>query len=110
MENKSIELSKILETEYSEDFDKKRQDAMCMSFFKYGPVADNYKKFGCINAVGSLEKRLGKFKETGNKEMLVDVANFAMIEYMYSQHPDAHYQGTDCEFCKIDGFGVNQLE
>jgi len=105
-----MELNKILETEYSTDFDKKRQNAMCMSYFKYGPVSDNYKKFGCINAIGSLEKRLEKYKETGNTEFLADIANFAMIEFMHPQHPQAHYIGTDSGACEIDGFGVNELK
>jgi hypothetical protein len=98
----------ILKTEYSEQFDIIRKNMMCMSYYKYGPLKDNYKTEKTINAIGSLEKRLQAYKETGNTELLADIANFAMIEFMFPQHPQAHYKGTDGGY-EIDGFGVNQL-
>jgi hypothetical protein len=39
-----------------------------------------------VNAIENLEDRLQKYKETGNTEFLVDVANMAMIEFMFPQH------------------------
>jgi len=100
----------ILATEYSEKFDKIRKDMMIMSFYKYGPLQDNYKKHKTINAIGSLEKRLQKYKETGNTEFLADIANFAMIEFMNPQHANGHYTPTDEGACEIDGFGINELK
>ena len=85
----------ILKSEYSEDFDKLRKKMMVMSFYKYGPMKENYKTEKTINAISSLEKRLKKYKETGNTELLADIANFAMIEFMYPQHDKAHYKPTD---------------
>lgn len=92
----------ILATEWSEKFDtlrfkssaqftELRKKMMEMSYYKYGPLRDNYKKEKCINAIGSLEMRLEKFEETHNLEFLADVANFAMIEYMYPQHEHTSY-------------------
>ena len=34
---------------------------------------------------------------THNKEYLVDVANFALIEYKYPSYPDATYTPTDSD-------------
>lgn len=31
-------VDEILKTEYSEEFDKRRKDLICVSFYKYGPV------------------------------------------------------------------------
>ena len=28
---------------------------------------------------------------------MIDVANFAMIEYMYPRHPNAHFEATDSD-------------
>lgn len=101
---------KILETEYCGRFDDIRKKMMIMSFYKYGLLKENYERQETINAIGSLEKRLAKYKETGNTEFLADIANFAMIEFMFPQHKDAHYTPTDSGSCKIDGFGVNEIK
>lgn len=83
-------MNKILETEYSKEFDNLRKNRMIVSFYKYGPIKENY-GHQLVNAIKNLEKRLELYKETGNTEYLADIANFAMIEYMYPQHPKAHF-------------------
>lgn len=40
----------------------------------------------------------------------VDVANFAMLEFMHPSIPGAEYTPTGDTTCEIAGFGVNQLE
>lgn len=100
---------KILETEYSERFDDIRKNMMVISFYKYGPLRDNYEKFKSIDAIKSLEKRLEKYKETGNTEFLADIANFAMIEFMHPSIEGAEYKPTDDGVCDIAGCGVNQV-
>lgn len=99
----------ILKTEYSERFDKIRKDMMVMSYYKYGPMKENYEKFKCMDALGNIEKRIQKFKETGNTEFLADVANFAMIEFMYPSIEGARYTPTDSGACDIAGFGINEV-
>lgn len=81
---------KILKTEYSEEFDLKRKNRMIVSFHKYGPIEENYGN-KLVSAIKNLEKRLNLYKETGNIEYLLDVGNFAMIEYKYPQHEKAHF-------------------
>lgn len=105
--SKSIE--DILKTEYSERFDKIRKDMMVMSYYKYGSMKDNYDKFKCMDALGNIEKRIQKYKETGNTEFLADVANFAMIEFMYPSIDGAKYAPTDSGACDIAGFGINEV-
>lgn len=101
---------KILSTEYSEHFDELRKKAMITSYYKYGPLKTNYSQ-GYIKCIESLEKRLKAYKETGNTEFLVDIANFAMIEFMNPQHTDAKYQPTDSKDCPgVVGMGVNEIK
>jgi adenylate kinase family enzyme len=68
-------------------------DRMAVSWCKYGLVADAYPTRA--DAIASLHKRLEKYAETGNTEWLMDVANFAMIEFMRPRHSQAHFRGTD---------------
>jgi hypothetical protein len=51
-----------------------------------------------------------KYKETGNTEFLADVANFAMIEFMFPQHEKKNYKPTDSGACETAGFGVNEIK
>lgn len=101
--------SKILKTEYSERFDEIRKNMMIMSYYKYGPTKENYEKYKCMNAIGNIEKRLAKYKETGNTEFLADIANFAMIEFMYPSISGASYIPTDNNACEIAGFSINEI-
>lgn len=103
------DFEQILKTEYSERFDQIRKNMMVMSYFKYGPMKDNYNKFKCMDALGNIEKRIAKYKETGNTEFLADVANFAMIEFMYPSIPGAKYTPTDSGSCDVAGFGINEV-
>jgi hypothetical protein len=88
-----MEKNKILATEFSEAFVQGMKDRMIMSFFKYGPIADAYPHK--VSSLESLQKRIDKYMETGNTEFLIDVANFAMIEFMRPAHPNAHFRSTD---------------
>lgn len=105
-----MDTKQILATEYSEWFDEIRKNMMVVSYYKYGPLAENYKQEKCLDAIGNLKKRLEKYEETGNTEFLADIANFAMIEFMYPQHPKAFYKPTDTGACEVIGFGVNEVK
>lgn len=79
--------------EYSKEFDEKRKSRVMVSFYKYGPARDNFAS-GRVDAIGSLELCLEKFKKTGNTEYLLDVANYAMFRYMFPL-PGEYFRATD---------------
>ena len=82
---------------------------MVVSYYKYGPMNDNYEKYKCMDALANIEKRIAKYKETGNTEFLADVANFAMIEFMHPSVEGASYKPTDDGACDIAGFSINEI-
>jgi len=82
----------ILATEFSEEFVARMKNRMCVSYFKYGKVADNASVYDCVQNVRG---RLANHELDGNTEWLIDAANFAMIEYMHPQHSNAHFRATD---------------
>lgn len=90
------DIEKILSTEYSEEFDRIRKNAMVVGHYKYGGIRENAKQ-SYVDYIATAEKRLQTYKETGNTEYLADVANFLMVEFMYPQHPNGHYQPTDSD-------------
>ena len=99
----------ILSTEYSFVFDEKRKDMMCQSFYKYGKASKNYKS-GNIDAIGCIEKRLEKFKETKNTEYLLDLANYAMLRYMFPQDGEHFRQTRSEETAGIVGLREKDIE
>jgi hypothetical protein len=88
-------LQKVPSTEFSVPFVQGMVDRMNMSYFKYGAVAEAYPEK--VDAIASLRKRLDRYEETGNTEWLMDVGNFAMIEFMRPRHPNAHFESTDSD-------------
>lgn len=85
----------ILRRDFSEEFIAKMKNAIEMSHYKYGWASKTYPELA--HAVDCIEERLKLYKMTHNKDYLVDVANFAMLEYMYPSYPDAHYTPTDSD-------------
>jgi len=100
----------ILKTEYSEKFDELRKNRMIVSFYKYGRLKTNAGE-KLVNEIESLKLRVKKYEETGNTEFLADIANFAMIEFMCPQHPNAYYKATDSnESPGIVGMSENEIK
>lgn len=91
----TFELIAAPSTEVCAPFLKGMIDAMGLSFFKYGAVAEGYPKN--VDAINSLKVRLARYEETGNTRWLVDIANYAMIEFMHPRHPDAHMPEDDAQ-------------
>lgn len=84
-----IKLGTTPVSEVSRTFLQGMADRMGVSWRKYGLVEDAYPK--AVDAVLSLKQRLALYESTGNAEWLMDVANFAMIEFMRPRHELAHY-------------------
>lgn len=83
------------ETEFSAEFVQQMANRMAVSYHKYGPIADGYPDN--IDALVSLDQRIRLYQQTGNTEYLVDVANFALIEYLRPGHPMSHFTATDSD-------------
>lgn len=82
----------ILQRDWSKEFINLMQNRIIVSHYKYGWISQNYPELA--KAIDSAEERLRLYRETGNTEWLVDLANFAMIEYMHHSHPQAHFRAT----------------
>jgi hypothetical protein len=104
------ERDRILATEYSEKFDELRKNRMVMSFYKYGALKTNAGE-KLVDEIASLELRVEEYRKTGNLEFLADVANFAMIEFMQPQHPNAHFVATDSNASPgLVGMSIKEVE
>ena len=80
-------------SEFNSRFIDLMRASMAVSFHKYGAIRDAYPHK--VNAIASLKHRLKLYEETGNADYLVDVANFAMIEFTLPSHAAFHHSPTD---------------
>lgn len=85
----------ILKRDFSNDFIEKMKNAIEMSHYKYGFASKTYPELA--QAYKCAEERLEAYKKTHNKEFLVDVANFVMLEFLYPAFSDAKYCPTDSD-------------
>lgn len=88
-----IKPNEILNEDYSEQADEIRKCMVIMSHYKYGSAENNFGE-GRVDAIGSCEKCLKKFRETKNTEYLLDAMNYLMFRYMFPL-PGEFYRGTD---------------
>jgi len=52
-----------------------------------------------------------RYKDTVNTEYLCNLVNYAMFEFMYPQHPNAHFRATNSnESTGIVGMSVSEIE
>ncbi len=84
----------VPESEFNISFIQGMADRMATSYHKYGTIEESAKR---IDWMADLEKRLSLYKETGNREWLMDVANYCMIESTCPQHPESHFRSTDTD-------------
>lgn len=85
----------ILDRDWDNGFVKKMKNRILVSHYKYGWMNQTYPDLA--QAVKEIYPRVKKYLETGNTEWLIDVANFAMIEYLHPSVVGAHFKGTDSE-------------
>jgi len=86
-------VNEIMYSNWSKEFELLMRNRLRFGYFRYGPLKDQKK--GVMDNIGSIETRIAKFKISGNDELLVDVANIAMVEYMKGDHPLKHFKSED---------------
>lgn len=90
-----ITREEILKKDFSEEFITKMKNSIEMSYYKYGNAHKTYPELA--QAYKCIEERLELYMKTKNKDYLIDVACFAMLEFMYPSFDNAKYVPTDSD-------------
>jgi len=64
-----------------------------MGAIRYGLLGEKNKPQ--YDRVSEIQKRLKKYRDTGNLEFLVDIANLALCEFVEGKHPNRHFKSSD---------------
>lgn len=86
-------LDELRQTEWSEEFETLMRNRLLMGAFRYGPMAEKLKSKWKM--LPSMRRRLEVYESTGNLEMLVDVANLCLLEYLNPTVSNAALRPTD---------------
>lgn len=99
----------ILKRSFSEPFIQKMRNAIETSHYKYGFASLTYPELA--QAYKCIKQRLELYEDTHNTEYLVDVANFAMLEFMFPAFKDSKYIPTDSDKSPglADGISYKEL-
>jgi hypothetical protein len=92
--HEALDLEELARTEWSSEFERYMRNRMIMGAFRYGrlhnPDAPHW------DIIGSVIARAEKYRNDGNKEHLVDVANLCLVEFVRPcGHPDPRWGPVD---------------
>jgi hypothetical protein len=79
------------------EFEHLMRNRLVMGTLRYGLITNEPKPGHTEKYVAYIQTKLNIYAETGNTEMLVDVANLAMMEFVMGDHPDKHFKAVDRE-------------
>ena len=93
----------LKDTQWSHKFESLMRHRLIMGALRYGNIIGlNKPKQAKYDYVHSIERRTELYKQTGNAEYLVDIANFALLEFVNETHKDFHFtQVDDGEHAKL---------
>jgi hypothetical protein len=88
-------LKQLEESQWSPLFETLMRNRLIMGAFRYGPF--NFPGYvrPKYNRIGSIKKRLTLYEQSGNTEVLVDIANLCLLEFVEGVHPKRHFHASD---------------
>lgn len=93
-------LEELQQTEWSSEFEQLMRNRLIVGAIRYQrfnhPDKPNY------NRIGAIERKLKAYIESGNTELLVDIANYCLLEFVFGSHPKKHFHAQDdVDHCRI---------
>ena len=83
----------LAESEWSPLFEQLMRNRLIMGALRYGLI--NAPNKPTYDRVASIKKRADLYKQTGNDEFLVDIANLCLLEFIEGIHPQKHFSAVD---------------
>lgn len=83
----------LASSQWSDTFETLMRNRLQMGLFRYGRLGAKNKPL--YNMVDSIIARARAYQRTGNDELLVDIANLALVEFVEGKHPLKHFSAVD---------------
>jgi len=91
--DKAEPLHELTESQWCPEFEQHMRARLLIGRYRYGCL--RRQQSGDYDNVGSAVQRLQLYRDTGNLEHLVDVANLCLVEFVTGDHPDKHFKSAD---------------
>ena len=88
-----VTMEELFETEWSPEFEQLCRNRLAVGGYRYSRMNDPEE--GHFEWVQAIIDRATLYQETGNDELLIDVANFAMVEFLKGRHPKKHFTSME---------------
>ena len=85
--------NRVSPNQFCREFIQRMLNRVIVGYYRHGDMGTANTRGKDVP--GMLEARWKKYKGTGNTELLIDVANLAMSEFMNPSHPKAHFHPED---------------
>ena len=86
-------LADLEASEWSPEFERLMRNRLIMGALRYGKI--NAPGKTPYARVPSIQRRLAAYDRSGNLELLVDVANLCLLEFVEGRHPLRHFRALD---------------
>jgi len=88
---KMPDLDEIKRRQWNDEFIELMKNRFVVGAFRYG-FFGSQRHYDHMEAI---ERKARLYRETGNDEFLVDIANYALAEFTVGVHPTKHFHGMD---------------
>jgi len=85
------EFDSLLQSEWCEKFDQLAKNKMVQASFRYGL----FKRNNEYDFIEAMKNKIALYEKTHNLELMVDVRNYAMLEFKKPKYDDAYYHAED---------------
>ena len=83
----------LVKSEWSLEFEKYMRNRLIVGAYRYGKLQEEGKPE--YDRISSAIRRLKRYRESGNTEYLVDIANLCLLEFVEGKHPKKHFKTVD---------------
>ena len=83
----------LKKSEWCPEFEGLMRNRLVMGYWRYGPF--KLQNRSTDDMMAAILKRAKEYINTGNDELLVDIANLSMKEFVAGEHPKKHFESVD---------------
>jgi len=94
-DSRRLNPERLRQSEWLPEFERLMRNRLVIGAFRYGLNFVNLERKRQYDRVTSMIRRLEHYRQSGNTEHLVDVANLCMLEFGEGDHPLKHFAATD---------------
>ncbi len=81
----------LVETEWNPKFESLARGKLIQAVYRYGVLRKN----NSYDFIEAMKAKIRKYEDTHNLELMVDVRNYAMLEFTKPKYSDAYYYNED---------------